>query len=144
MKYHFILALSLSVALSSCGTFLKPHEWPVEVKPDSESVHHMEDHVKFTGSSKKLTKQEQSLLTFLDKDDNIARCAGKKNRPGSHHWSAAEVYRVDPGKLISVLCEDGYLQTAVYFNYMPESKTRYRVSHLGESHHKGVPVVIVK
>lgn len=134
----------LCLGLSSCGNFFKPAGWPVEVEPKAESVDHLVNHVKFTGSGIRLTKPEKALLTFLDNDANIAAAAGKKNRPGSHQWSAAEIYRVDPGKHVSVLCENGYQQTAVYFHYDEAKKTWFRVRHLGEKHDGGVPAVVVK
>lgn len=144
MKLTFIFPLALCVAFSSCGDFFKPAGWPVEVTPENESVHHLIDHVKFTGSGIRLTKQEKALLTFLDNEANLAASTGKKNHPGSHQWSAAEIYRVDPGKQVSVLCEDGYQQTALYFHYDADQKTWFRVKHLGEDHDKGVPAVVVK
>jgi len=135
------LAVLLTV---SCSSFTKPSGWPVTVEASSESVSHMKKHVKFTGSNSKLTKQEEALLTFLDEEENIAKASGKKNVQGSHLWSAAEVYRVDPGRHISVLCENGYQQTAAYFHYNEPEKTWYRVGHLGENHARGIPAVIVK
>lgn len=144
MKLPFIISIVLCLGFSSCSNFFKPAGWPVEVTPKDESVEHVKEHVKFTGSGIRLTKHEKALLTFLDSEENIAASAGKKNQPGSHQWSAAEIYRVDPGKHVSVLCENGYQQTAVYFHYDAEKKTWYRVKHLGENHDKGVPAVLVK
>ena len=146
MKRSALSLLScLAIALTaSCGSSINPSGWPVTVAPSSESVSHMKKHVKFTGSNSKLTSQEKALLTFLDEDENIAKASGKKNVQGSHLWSAAEVYRVDPGRHISVLCENGYQQTAVYFHYSEFDKTWYRVSHLGENHSRGIPAVIVQ
>ncbi len=144
MKLSCILSAALCLVISSCGDFFKPAGWPIEVTPIDESVSHLQDHVKFTGSGIRLTKQERALLTFLADEENITASAGKKNQPGSHQWSAAEIYRVDPGKHVSVLCENGYQQTAVYFHYDAEIKTWFRVKHLGENHDKGVPAVVVK
>ena len=144
MKFPFVAALTLCIGLTSCSSFFKPKGWPLAVVAKTESVNHLVDHVKFTGSSNRLTQQEKALLTFLDNDQNNADSTGRKNRPGSHHWSASEVYRVDPGKHVSVLCENGYEQTAVYFHYDADVKTWFRVNHLGEKHSKGVPAVVVK
>ncbi|MGJ8676281.1 MAG: hypothetical protein ACSHX0_02055 [Akkermansiaceae bacterium] len=146
MKQYFILLLSCAalIGLTSCSSFNTPASWPVSVSPNAEAVSHMKNHVKFTGSGIRLTKQEQALLTFLDVEDNIADVIGKKNQPGSHTWSAAEIYRVDPGVHVSVLCENGYNQTAVYFHYDSEKSTWYRVKHLGEKHSLGAAVVLVK
>ncbi len=132
------------IMLAACGQFFAPEGWPVEVAPENRAVVHLKEHVKFTGSGIRLTDQEKALLTFLDNDDNIAASVGKKNRPGAHQWSAAEIYRVDPGKHVSVLCENGYQQTAVYFHYDEEHKTWFRVNHLGENHSRGIAAVIVK
>lgn len=139
-----LLGAAVCVTLSSCGQFFAPEGWPVEVSPQSHAVTHLKEHVKFTGSGIRLTEHERALLTFLDNDDNIAASVGKKNRPGAHQWSAAEIYRVDPGRHVSVLCENGYQQTAVYFHYDEEQKTWFRVNHLGENHNRGVAAVIVK
>ncbi|MBT8037831.1 MAG: hypothetical protein KJO21_09830 [Verrucomicrobiae bacterium] len=144
MKAPLIAALALSLAVTSCNSFFKPKGWPVTVAPSDKSVNHLIEHVKFTGSGIPLTQQERTLLTFLDSKPNIAASTGKKNRPQSHQWSAAEIYRVDPGKHISVLCENGYQQTAVYFHYDKQKKTWFRVKHLGENHNRGVPAVVVK
>ena len=144
MKFLPITALTLCLAITSCGSFFKPKGWPVAVTPSDKSVSHLGEHVKFTGSGIRLTRQERALLTFLDSEQNITASAGKKPRPGTHQWSAAEIYRVDPGKHISVLCENGYQQTAVYFHYDDDENTWFRVRHLGENHDRGVPAVVVK
>jgi len=144
MKVSWLAVAIACVLSTSCGTFFKPSGWPVEVSPDREAVSHLKQHVKFTGSGMRLTKPEQALLSFLNDENNIAASVGKKNRPGEHQWSAAEIYRVDPGKHVSVLCENGYQQDAVYFHYDEAKKTWYRVSHLGENHERGVAAVVVK
>ena len=144
MKMSFLPVMVLSLALISCGNFSQPHGWPVEVVPKDESVVHLKEHVRFTGSGIRLTKQEKALLTFLDDESNITASLGKKNQPGAHQWSAAEIYRVEPGKHVSVLCENGYQQDAVYFHYDTDKKTWFRVSHLGENHDRGVAAVVVK
>lgn len=144
MKLSSIVPLTLCLLFAACGSFLKPSGWPVETTVDKSAYHHMIRHVKFTGATEKLTHAEKALLTFLDNPDNIAAAAGKKNRPGSHQWSAAEVYLVEPGKHVSVLCENGYQQKAIYFHYNADNKTWYRVGHLDDKHGKGVPAVIVK
>lgn len=142
--FSSVALVLLCLMTVSCGHFFKPSGWPVEVAPRSEAVAHLKQHVKFTGSGIRLTRHEEALLTFLDDEDNIAASVGKKNRPGAHQWSAAEIYRVDPGKHVSVLCENGYQQDAAYFHYDEDRKTWFRVSHLGENHERGVPAVVVK
>lgn len=146
MKQFTTLSLCCLMILcaTSCSSFTTPKDWPLEVSPSVESLSHIKEHVKFTGSNIELTKQEKSLLTFLDNDDNIAAAIGKKNKPGAHVWSAAEVYRVEPGKHVSVLCENGYHQDSLYFHYNADKQTWFRVNHLGENHSTGVAVVIVK
>ena len=144
MKFPLPTALCMCVVLSACGSFFKPSGWPVETRAKKSAYQHMVEHVKFTGSKETLTYAEKALLTFLDNPDHIAAAVGKKNRPGAHQWSAAEVYRVDPGKHISVLCENGYQQKAVYFHYEESQKTWYRVNHLESKHGRGVPAVVVK
>ena len=123
---------------------MKPSGWPVETAVKESSCRHMIEHVKFSGSGARLTHAEKVLLTFLDNPDHIAAAVGKKNRSGSHQWSAAEVYRVEPGKHVSVLCENGYQQKAVYFYYHKQKKTWYRVAHLEYKRGRGVPAVVVK
>ncbi len=146
MKRLMTLALACFTILSlvSCSSFLKPKGWPLSVEPRSEAIAHMTNHVKFTGSGIRLTHQEKALLTFLNDDSNIAAAIGKKNKPGAHLWSAAEVYRVDPGKHVSVLCENGYHQDSLYFHYDEAEKTWFRVNHLGEQQSRGVAAVVVK
>ena len=144
MTKIFFATIIPCILLTACSHFFKPEGWPLEIEPQNQAVAHLKEHVKFTGSGIRLTEQEKALLTFLNNEDNIAAAAGKKNRPGSHQWSAAEIYRVEPGKLVSVLCENGYQQTAVYFHYDEEKKTWFRVSHLGENHSRGIPAVRLK
>jgi hypothetical protein len=144
MNKIFFAAVIPCILLTACSQFFKPEGWPLEIEPESQAVLHLKEHVKFTGSGIRLTEHEKALLTFLNNDDNIAASVGKKNRPGSHQWSAAEIYRVDPGKHVSVLCENGYQQTAVYFHYDEEKKTWFRVRHLGENHSRGIPAVRLK
>ncbi|MGB0991731.1 MAG: hypothetical protein ACPG32_04600 [Akkermansiaceae bacterium] len=140
-----LVPLSLiALCAVSCSQLSRPSGWPVAVSPTASAVAHMKEHVKFSGTSESLTHAEKSLLTFLDSPDNIAASAGKKNRPGSHQWSAAKIYQVDPGKHLSVLCENGYQQKAVYFHYNEAEKTWYRVPHLDQKHGKGVRAVKVK
>ena len=144
MNKIFFAAVIPCILLTACSQFFKPEGWPLEIEPESQAVLHLKEHVKFTGSGIRLTKQEKSLLTFLDDENNIAASMGKKNRPGAHQWSAAEIYRVEPGKHVSVLCENGYQQDAVYFHYDADKQTWFRVSHLGENHDRGVAAVVVK
>lgn len=110
---------------------------------DAKAVKHMLKHVKFTGSEASLTDAEKALLTFVGNPANIADAVGKKNLPGGHEWSTAEVYRVEPGVRISVLCENGYLQEPLYFIYNDEQKTWFRVKHFEPGHGRGVPAVLV-
>jgi len=144
MKPRFFLALVMAITLSACSSFFSPAGWPVSVTPDSKAVAHMINHVKFTGSTKNLTKQEKALLTFLDDPKNVEAAIGEKNIEGAHQWSAAEVYLVDPGKHVSVLCENGYQQKPIYFHYTAEEKTWYRVRDLEPQHSKGVAALVVK
>ena len=144
MNTRLISVLLVAMSLSACTSYFKPAGWPVSVAVDPVAVGHTIDHVKFVGSTRQLTKQENALLTFLDQPDHVAAAVGKENRPGSHQWSVAEIYRVDPSKHISALCENGYQQVAVYFHYRKEDATWYRVGHLEDRHGKGIPAVSVK
>ena len=139
-----IMVLATALALSSCSIFRVPEGWPVEVVANESMVGDTIDQVRFVGSTRELTKPERALLTFLNDSDNIATSVGKENRAGQHRWLAAEIYRVDPGKHISVLCENGYQQVAVYFHYQEEDGIWYRVGHLEDKHGKGIPAVKVK
>ena len=136
----YLIATTSALLFASCG----PQGWPVVVSPESVPVKHMSEHVKFTGSSKKLTKQEKALLTFLDSPNNVAAALGKKNRVGDHEWSTAEIYRVEPGKRVSVLCENGYIQKALYFRYQEANKTWYRVKNLEQVNSRGTAAVVVQ
>jgi hypothetical protein len=144
MNKIFFAAVIPCILLTACSQFFKPEGWPLEIEPESQAVLHLKEHVKFTGSGIRLTEHEKALLTFLNNDDNIAASVGKKNRPGSHQWSAAEIYRVDLGGRRIIKKENGYQQTAVYFHYDEEKKTWFRVRHLGENHSRGIPAVRLK
>ncbi|BDS05916.1 hypothetical protein NT6N_09560 [Oceaniferula spumae] len=144
MQSRLVIALLASLILSSCDSVFSPEGWPVTVTEQREAVNHMVEHVKFTGSTADLTKQEKVLLTFLDDPKNVEAAIGVKSRENSHQWSTAEVYLVEPGKHVSVLCENGLEQKPVYFHYNKGEKTWYRVGNLEEKHSKGVPAVIVK
>ena len=144
MKLCLSAALFSALFFTSCTQFFAPEGWPLEVSPQREAVKHMSDHVKFTGGNTKLTKQEKALLTFLDDKANVADAIGERNAEGSHQWSTAEVYLVEPGLHVSVICENGYQQKAVYFHYAKAEKTWYRVKNLEPDHSKGVPAVLVR
>ena len=150
MSIRMVFLFFVVLAMNSCSTFHKPDGWPVEVEANQVMVNDTIDRVRFAGdkreteSTPKLTKPEQTLLTFLNDSDNIATSVGKVNHAGDHRWLAAEIYRVDPGKNISVLCENGYQQEAVFFHYRPEDKTWYRVENFEDPKAKGVPAVKVK
>lgn len=144
MRSRLFLVLVASLVLSSCDSLFSPAGWPVSVTPERKAVSHMVDHVKFSGSISHLTHAEKALLTFLDDPDNVVASIGEKNREGAHAWSTAEIYLVEPGKHISVLCENGYQQKAVYFHYNEAERTWYRVGNLEPKHSKGVPAVVVK
>lgn len=144
MHIRLVLVLLVAMSLSACTSYFKPVGWPVAVSVDPAAVAHTIDHVKFVGSKRQLTKQENALLTFLDQPDHVAAAVGQENLPGSHQWLVAEIYRVEPGKHISALCENGYQQVAVYFHYEKEDATWYRVGHLEDQHGKGIPAVTVK
>jgi len=144
MNIRFVLVVLVALGLSACSSYFKPSGWPVPVVADPVAVGRTTEHVKFVGSTHRLTKQENVLLTFLDKPDNVAAAVGKKNRPGAHQWQVAEIYRVEPGKHLSVLCENGYQQVAVYFHYRKDDAIWYRVGHLEDRHGKGIPAVLVQ
>jgi len=139
-----IIVFVVGITFCSCAKLRTPEGWPVEVVANEAVVGDTIDQVRFVGSTHELTKPEQALLTFLNDADNIATSVGKVNHAGDHQWLAAEIYRVDPGKHISVLCENGYQQVAAYFHYRPEDKIWYRVGHLEDQKSKGVPAVKVK
>lgn len=144
MKCSAYFVAVMMVVVTSCSSVFSPEGWPVAITAQSGAVKHMTGHVKFTGSSKSLTKQEKALLTFLDSPKNVADAIGEKNREGAHQWSTAEVYRVEPGKRVSVLCENGYSQKAVYFQYTESEKTWYRVMNLEQYDSRGTAAVIVQ
>lgn len=144
MKSPLLIAVATTLALSSCHSVFAPAGWPVTVTAQRKAVSHMVHHVKFTGSTENLTHQEKALLTFLDDPKNVEASIGKKSRENSHQWSTAEIYLVEPGKHVSVLCENGVEQKPVYFHYHETEKTWYRVGNLEPTHSKGVPAVVVK
>lgn len=136
--------MAVTLALTACDSVFAPAGWPVTVTSDRKAVSHMVDHVKFTGSTTNLSHQEKVLLTFLDDPKNIADSIGEEHHENSHKWTAAEVYLVEPGKHVSVLCENGVEQKPVYFHYHETEKTWYRVGNLEPEHSKGVAAVVVQ
>ena len=63
---------------------------------------------------------------------------------GTRTWKIAEIFQVEPGRKVSVLCEEGHTQEAIYFRYNPDNKVWYRVTDFESAEAKAYPAVIVE
>ena len=134
----------LLLGVVGCAPFPVPGDWPVAMKPDRAAAEKYLDEVRGVDSVSELTRQERALLNFLSDSDRLNEAIGKAGRYGTRSWEIAEVYRVDPGREVSVLCEEGHNQEPIYFRYSPENKVWYRVIDFEDPNAKAYPAVIVK
>ncbi len=145
MKRFPCLAVGFVVSvLIGCAPFPVPRDWPVAMAPDRDTAREYLDEMHGVNSVSALTRQEWALLNFLSDADRINEAIGKKDRYGTRSWEIAEIYRVDPGREVSVLCEEGHNQQAIYFRYNPENKVWYRMTDFEQVEGQDYPAVIVK
>jgi len=145
MKHFPSLAVGFVIfGLIGCAPFPVPRAWPVAMVPDRAAARKYLAEVRGADSVSDLTRQEWALLNFLSDTDRINEAIGKKGRYGTRSWKIAEIYRVDPGREVSVLCEEGHNQEAIYFRYSPENKVWYRVVDFEQMKGNDYPAVIVK
>ena len=145
MKHFGFLALGLvAFGLIGCAPFPVPRDWPVAMAADRDTAGEYVEEVRGVDSVSDLTKQEWALLNFLSDTDRINEAIGKADSYGTRSWKVAEIYRVEPGREVSVLCEEGHNQEAIYFRYSPENKVWYRVLDFEDPHVREFPAVIVK
>jgi len=145
MKRFPCLAVGLVVlGMVGCAPFPVPQDWPVAMEADRDTASEYMDEVRGVDSASSLTRQEWALLNFLSDNDRINEAIGKADSYGTRRWEIAEIYRVEPGREVSVLCEEGHKQEAIYFRYSPENKVWYRVTDFEEPKGKEFPAVIVK
>jgi len=145
MKHSRLLVVGLVfLGMCGCAPFPVPGDWPVAMDPDRDTASEFVEEVRGVDSVSDLTKQEWALLNFLSDNDRINEAIGKADDYGTHSWKIAEIYRVDPGREVSVLCEEGHRQEPIYFRYSPENKVWYRVGDFETPDVKAYPAVIVK
>jgi hypothetical protein len=144
MTFRSILATgAFALLVSSCSPFPVPSNWPVKTKIDREKVELLDKTVASSQPSTALSKQERALLTFLAEGQHINEAIGKRNDFGKHQWRIAEIFLVEPGRRVSVLCEDGHLQEPLYFRYNPDNSVWYRVEDFENPKASSHPAVIV-
>jgi hypothetical protein len=145
MKQTFLLAtLALSAFLGSCAPFPVPSDWPVKQKVEMTKVRTLEDRVGTHQENAVLTRQERALLTFLSDNVRINEAIGQSDRYGTKTWKIAEIFLIEPGRKVSVLCEEGHFQEPLYFRYNPENSVWYRVDNFENPKAIAVPALIVQ
>lgn len=145
MTFRSIFPAGLfTLLLASCSPFPVPGNWPVETRIDRAKVNSLDDRVASSTHATELSRQERALLTFLANNDHINEAIGKRNHYGNRNWRIAEIFLVEPGRRVSVLCEDGHDQEPLYFRYSPENSVWYRVEDFENPKAATHPAVIVK
>lgn len=145
MKRTSVLTCSLvAVLLAGCAPFPVPGDWPVAMAPDRDAARGLSEVLISSQPVTSLTRQEQVLLGFLDDNARINEAIGKRDRYGTRTWKVAEIFLVEPGRKVSVLCEEGHNQEPIYFVYNPENRVWYRVGDFEDPAAKRYPAVIVE
>lgn len=145
MKSLFLVpAIALSALFVSCTPFPVPSDWPVKQKVEMTKVRTLEDRVGTYQQNTVLTRQERALLTFLADNDRINESIGKSDRYGTKTWKIAEIFLIEPGRKVSVLCEEGHFQEPLYFRYNPSNSVWYRVDNFENPKAAEVPALIVQ
>jgi len=147
-RFPFLLsAVSAGAALvfSACAPFPVPADWPVALKEDRVKVRMLENAVANSVPVSSLTRQERSLLTFLSDNQRVNEAIGKEDRyGGTASWKIAEIFIVEPGRRVSVLCEEGHYQEPLYFRYNPDNQVWYRVEGFDDADAAAYPALIVR
>lgn len=137
------LALTTTAFLVQCAPFPVPGDWPVSIKPSTRKASEVSPALISNTPVKELTRQDRALLAFLADDDRVQQAVGKKNAHGQAEWRIEEVFLVQPGRKVSVMCEDGYDQEALYFRYSDTNSVWYRVEDFENPKAASHPAVIV-
>lgn len=145
MKQILLLStLAISAFVASCSPFPVPSDWPVRQKVEMPKVRTLEDRVGTYHPDTVLTRQERALLTFLADSTRINESIGKADRYGTKTWKIAEIFLIEPGRKVSVLCEEGHFQEPLYFRYNPQNSVWYRVDNFENPKAVEVPALIVQ
>lgn len=144
MKFPAFSVIAAALALASCTPFPVPSDWPVRQKAQTAKVKSFESVVATAVPVTELTRQERALLTFLADNQRVNEAIGKEGRYGTCEWKIAEIFLVEPGRRVSVLCEEGHYQEALYFRYNPSNSVWYRVENFENPKAKEVPALIVE
>ncbi len=115
----------------------------MRLKADPEKIRSLEGVVLSSTPVESLTRQERTLLTFLADNERINESVGEPGRYGTREWKIAEIFLVEPGRQVSVLCEEGHYQVPLYFRYNPTNSVWYRVEDFENPAAKAVPALIV-
>ncbi len=145
MKRFGWLLVGIGVlAMIGCAPFPVPSDWPVALSPDRKAAKELGEVLISSRPVRSLSRQEQALLSFLNDNELINQAIGKRDRYGTRTWKIAEIFLVEPGLRVSVLCEEGHTQEPIYFRYNPDNKVWYRVTDFEDPESKGYPAVIVE
>lgn len=139
-----LAAATFAALMSACAPFPVPDDWPVRQKADNAKARGLYDVLSTSRPVGSLTSQERALLTFLTDNDRINEAIGKTDRHGNRTWRIVEIFLVEPGRQVSVLCEEGHFQEALYFRYNPSNSVWYRVEDFENPNAAAVPALIVQ
>lgn len=132
------------VFAAGCTPFAVPTSWPVNLKRDVAAAMPMLGTLRPAVSWSALSLPEQTLLTFLADAARVKEAVGVQRAYGPNDWRVVEIYRLEPGKRWSVLCEEGHDQEALYFEYNDVDAVWYRVEHFDSDHPVRHPAVKLK
>ncbi len=136
--------LWVGLLAGGCAPFPVPREWPLALAPDAAAATQLREVLVSSEPVSSLTRQEQVLLVFLSDNERINEAIGKRDHYGTRTWRIAEIFLLEPGRRVSVLCEEGHTQEPIYFRYRPENKVWYRVIDFEDPAAKEYPAVIVR
>lgn len=143
-RFQIGLLAGVVALLTACAPFPVPSDWPVRLKADPVKVRSFQGLVATPIPVNSLTRQERALLTFLADNQRINEAIGKEDRYGTRTWKITEIFLLEPGKRVSVLCEEGHFQEPLYFIYNPANSIWYRVVDFEDPKAKQIPALVVE
>lgn len=144
MNRPFLILSACAAALfTQCAPFPVPGDWPVKVKPSAKKSPDVAAALISHTPVSELSRQDRALLAFLADDTRVQQAVGRKNAHGGTDWRIEEIFLVQPGKKVSVMCEDGYDQEPLYFLYHEDNAVWYRVEDFENPKAASHPAVIV-
>lgn len=144
MKFsHRCLVIVSAGLLVQCAPFPVPGDWPVSIKPSTRKANEVYPALASSTPVTDLTRQDRALLAFLSDAERIQQAVGRKSDHGGGVWRVEEVFLVQPGRKVSVMCEDGYDQEPLYFRFNETNSVWYRVADFENPKSASHPAVIV-